>query len=173
MTLPTEQKLFSRVSPEPNSGCWLWTGPISNSGYGSWGGRLVHRLSYEIFNGPIAQKKVVRHKCDVKLCANPNHLVIGLQLDNVNDHIERAGHWRKRNTHCKRGHLYQNQALRGPRICWACKLINAEKTRSRKNQGLHLQPTCSVTDCTNPVWIPSRKLCRAHYKKWWRQNKEN
>ena len=27
-------RLFSKVIPEPNSGCWLWTGFVGSRGYG-------------------------------------------------------------------------------------------------------------------------------------------
>ena len=42
--------------PEPNSGCWLWTGYIHNQGYGFFYYRgqknlLAHRVSYEFYIG--------------------------------------------------------------------------------------------------------------------------
>lgn len=50
---------------------------------------MVHRLAYELWIGPILEGRVVRHKCDNPPCINPDHLLEGLQSDNVNDMIER------------------------------------------------------------------------------------
>ncbi len=76
------------------SGCWNWTGKPSTIGYGqfSWAGYVApaHRHSYLEFNGPIADNLVVRHKCDNKLCCNPDHLELGTQRDNIRDYLERG-----------------------------------------------------------------------------------
>lgn len=72
-----------------SSGCWIWTGRQNAQGYGSAAHdglkMTAHRLSYEYFNGPIPQGLVVRHKCDVRLCVNPDHLDIGTRADNNRD----------------------------------------------------------------------------------------
>lgn len=31
------ERFMSHVSPEPNSGCWLWAGCVSKYGYGRFG----------------------------------------------------------------------------------------------------------------------------------------
>jgi len=90
--------------PEPNSGCWLWLGTVhSKSGYGGTSdrpnGRKVlsaHRASREAFNGRrIPTGMVVRHTCDVKLCVNPAHLILGRQRDNILDAVKRDLHRHK------------------------------------------------------------------------------
>lgn len=72
------------ISPEPNSGCWLWTGSLNNEGYGQVNinkkTTSAHRVSA---NAPL--DKVVMHKCDVRCCVNPDHLVLGTQRDNIWD----------------------------------------------------------------------------------------
>ena len=90
--------------PEPNSGCWLWLGTIhSKTGYGGTSdkrtGRKIltaHRASWEAFNGrPVPEAMVVRHRCDVKSCVNPEHLLLGSQRDNIIDAVKRDLHKHK------------------------------------------------------------------------------
>jgi hypothetical protein len=46
----TAEVLLSRASPEPNTGCWLWTGGERGKGYGAFplGGRVIgaHRAAW-------------------------------------------------------------------------------------------------------------------------------
>lgn len=72
------ERFMKHVTPEPNSGCWLWTGPYHLKGYGhfSIGGKCVmaHRFSYEAERGAIPTGLVLDHLCEVKECVNPAHL---------------------------------------------------------------------------------------------------
>jgi hypothetical protein len=83
----------ARHTPEPNCGCWLWTGHVNRAGYGviDRGGRKLgaHRVSYEMNKGQIPHGLVVRHTCDVPSCVNPDHLLIGTQADNIQDAVKR------------------------------------------------------------------------------------
>jgi hypothetical protein len=90
----------SRYIPEPNSGCWLWTGYADKDGYGIYctGSRQAktrkyikaHRLSYELFCAPVPEGKIVCHKCDNPSCVNPEHLFVGTWQDNVSDMVAKG-----------------------------------------------------------------------------------
>lgn len=81
--------------PVPESGCWIWIGNYIGNGYGSVPGErrgvkiLAHRLSYEIHKGPIPQGLLICHKCDTRLCVNPDHLYAGTDKDNARDRQSR------------------------------------------------------------------------------------
>lgn len=88
--------LLSGSIPEPNSGCWLWMKNVSGNGYGRLEtsrhrGWLAHRLSAVALGGmSISGGMCVLHKCDVRVCVNPSHLMVGTQKDNVAD-MDRKG----------------------------------------------------------------------------------
>lgn len=51
---------------------------------------LSHRIAYMISkNTEIPRNKLIRHKCDNNKCINPEHLLIGTNMENTNDMIER------------------------------------------------------------------------------------
>lgn len=50
----------------------------------------MHRFIYEIKYGKITNGLIVRHKCDNRLCINPEHLELGTKKDNAWDCISRG-----------------------------------------------------------------------------------
>jgi hypothetical protein len=76
--------------------CWLWTGAILATGYGSIriNSKAVraHRAAYEMVNGPIPKGTLLRHTCDNRRCVKPDHLLLGSHKDNTADAIERGQH---------------------------------------------------------------------------------
>lgn len=84
----TKERFLEKIKKDPITGCWEWTASKRN-GYGRIGvdGKHLsaHRLSYQLFVGPIKSGLVICHKCDNPGCVNPDHIFIGTQSDNMTD----------------------------------------------------------------------------------------
>ena len=95
---PLSVRFWSKV--QKTDGCWLWTSSCNSNGYGqisSGRGNLrplaVHRVSWELHNGPIPEDKWVLHTCDVRNCVRPDHLYLGTVLENNRDIVNRGRHY--------------------------------------------------------------------------------
>lgn len=94
----TQEYLEAHTHPEPNTGCWLWSGSVNRGGYGKVircdSGRrrefLAHRIAWAARHGAIPAGLMVRHRCDTPLCVNPGHLLLGTAADNARDRDERG-----------------------------------------------------------------------------------
>lgn len=73
------------------NGCWNVTSHKTSLGYPVYKQERVHRYMYKKYHGEIPEGMVVRHKCDNKMCCNPEHFELGTQLDNAHDFIFRQG----------------------------------------------------------------------------------
>jgi hypothetical protein len=84
----------SLVSPEPTSGCWLWTNKPDHEGYGRFNFRgslwRPHRVAWTLYRGEIPAGAYVLHRCDNRGCVNPGHLFLGTHLDNVRDMLAKG-----------------------------------------------------------------------------------
>ena len=98
-----EERFWRQVEVKGEDECWNWKAKSKIKGYGviGRGGRLApkvlaHRLSWELANGPVPENKdehhgnVIMHKCDNRLCVNPNHLTLGTQAENVRDMLTKG-----------------------------------------------------------------------------------
>ena len=90
-----EERLWRNCIPEPNSGCWIWMGSLGKFGYGQImmpGGkpRRAHRISYQVYKGPIPKELDVMHSCDIRCCINPDHLSVGTRKQNMEDALKRG-----------------------------------------------------------------------------------
>ena len=90
----------------------------------------VHRVSYELFIGPIPADREVHHTCNVRSCVNPDHLRLVTRRTHVHLTPGCVGYRNGRKTHCPAGHAYtpdnispSNLAKRGQRQCLTCNRI--------------------------------------------------
>lgn len=93
LTDPLE-RFNEKFEPEPNTGCWLWTGYSIDGRYGDFwlNGENVkaHRVAYSMFVGEIPAGMYVLHRCDQPFCVNPKHLRLGSLRDNTQDMMSKG-----------------------------------------------------------------------------------
>lgn len=142
------ERFHERVSPEPNSGCWLWLGYTDSDGYGRLSvsrpirtQRGAHQISFELFVGPIPPGFELDHLCRVRCCVNPAHLRLLTHVDNAARTTvgRRANRPRNTGTHCRNGHEFTaaNTYISpgGCRYCRTCnRLAVARALRTREDR---------------------------------------
>lgn len=131
---PLKERLLNRIAIS-DTGCWLWVGYLDKYGYGSLGvprciaGKVknvrAHRLSYELFKGPLLQGKYIDHLCKQRACINPDHLELVTPGENVMRSTKTFQAINAAKTHCKNGHPLSGQNLYlmrlGHRSCRTCR----------------------------------------------------
>lgn len=147
--LPTRslrERFEDKYTPEPNTGCWLWTAYCRTDGYGEInrgrqgeGTALAHRVSYEIHVGEIPEDLEIDHLCRVRSCVNPSHLepvtryVNIMRGDNPGVQVKRA----QATTHCPQGHEYTTENTHIARTARGytnrmCRTCQRERMRARR-----------------------------------------
>lgn len=130
------ERTANRISVSPD-GCWLWTRPLNNRGYGciTVGGtsKVAHRFVYELLCGSIPDGLTLDHLCSVRHCVNPSHL----EPCSIRENILRApSSHAARNaakTHCLRGHEFNDKNTRVNREGWrVCRVCQREAAALRK-----------------------------------------
>lgn len=133
-----EDRFFEKVSPEPNTGCWLWTGADNGCGYGTMTmghdrRAYAHRLAYELFVGPVPDGLHLDHLCRVRCCVNPSHLEPVTNRENARR--GNVGSHQSSKTHCIRGHAFDEHGYRnnkGNRQCRLCTRMRQKSSDERK-----------------------------------------
>jgi hypothetical protein len=78
-----QQRLYDMTFQQDDTGCWIWHGQVSNSGYGrvmevqdDRSTKMVsaQTASYHAFIGPVPEGHLVKQHCGNRLCINPAHL---------------------------------------------------------------------------------------------------
>ena len=152
-----KQRFDEKWIPEPNTGCWLWTGAeqpprgSSVSGYGLMNlsrvyGRnyFAHQVAMHVYKGyPLdmtsrPSKYVWDHLCRVRACVNPDHIELVTHQTNILRGEGLAATAIKQ-THCKHGHELSGDNVRivykphKQRLCRACRRrISSEWSRKKR-----------------------------------------
>ena len=84
----TKEDIWKFIDKNYEKFCWVWIGGTFSGRYGRffYDGKpfLAHRFIYSMFNDDMSDELMVMHKCNNKLCCNPNHLTQGSNSDNQN-----------------------------------------------------------------------------------------
>ncbi|MDX3235676.1 HNH endonuclease signature motif containing protein [Streptomyces sp. ME03-5709C] len=121
---PAAERLLDKVTPGWG-GCWIYTGHIhKNTGYGTFTvsakrTTTAHRISYELFVGPVTKGVHVDHRCHNQAtdcpggrtcihrrCINPLHLEAVTGRENLLRSSLTVAGANARKTHCPNGHEY-------------------------------------------------------------------
>ncbi len=125
---PIRERLARHMFIDPD-GCWIWIGHRFTNGYGAIGfnrprrSRLAHRVSYELFRGPIPEGLTLDHLCRVPECINPEHLEPVTMRENILRGTSPSATAAFRST-CLHGHPWTEantyRAKDGSRSCRTC-----------------------------------------------------
>lgn len=100
-------KVEKAIIREEFGECWVWTGSVTEKGYGKFyvgktadgrkETRLAHRVSFEHFKQELIRPGyIVDHECSHKGCVRPDHLVQVSNIRNLKLASERRP-WKRRN----------------------------------------------------------------------------
>lgn len=91
--MPT--RFWARVDKRGPDECWPWLGHLNQHGYGMCAGRGLiadnaHRWAWRLARGEIPAGLWVLHRCDNRVCVNPDHLWLGTAKDNTQDMLAKG-----------------------------------------------------------------------------------
>lgn len=145
-TKPPLWRFTQKYQPNPETGCWDWTAHVGKWGYGDFrrgpglDNQPAHRWSFEYFVRPLQLGEQVHHKCENKVCVNPEHLE-AVTLDEHNLLHDKPWGLNKAKVRCKRGHLLSGRNLyvsaSGSRACKECqrqRSVDAKKRRRERGE---------------------------------------
>lgn len=178
MTL--HDRVYNNISPEPNSGCWLWMGAGKTDAKGverpaiQVGNRFlrVARVIYEMEYGPIPESMLVCHRCDMPQCVNPDHLFLGTTRDNHNDMTRKGRAWWQK---MDDGELRSLMQKRQRQQADAGKIARGERCGSAKltssavrNIRLHLAEGCTQRALAREFGVDKSTIGSIAAGKTWR-----
>lgn len=141
------------VTPRPD--CMIWTA-ATDRGYGriflDGTAKRVHRVAWEMANGPIPDGLTIDHLCRVRACCNTGHMELVTGSENTRRaapyrpnllRFNPRGRGRKSprvsriDTHCRNGHEYtpENTGVRSDgtgRQCLTCRRANREREKAAR-----------------------------------------
>ena len=134
------QSWARRISVDPTTGCWVWSGYRDKHGYGrvTVNGKsgLLHRYMWTVVIGPIPERTHLHHRCERPSCCNPQHLaaIPVTEHRRIHDYSGISAAWERRRKidRCKHGHPYtpENTRLKTDkrgythRACRTCERLN-------------------------------------------------
>lgn len=139
------ERLLSKV--ELKDGCWEWTGGKIPRGYGHMNityapkmhrHEYTHRLSYELFVGPIPEGMCIDHLCRNPSCCKPSHLEVVTFRENIARRVQTNWNGRARRRRIQVGDT-----------CLYGHLIEGENVYIDKSYGDH-RVRCRI--CVSAVW---------------------
>lgn len=140
--LSTEEKFRLKFAENRETGCWDWTASRFSDGYGEFRmdgkTRGAHRVSYELFIGPIPPGLTLDHLCRNRACVNPEHLEPVTHQENVLRGVSPAA-FHARKTHCANGHPFNEENttyLARRRKCRLCDRVYQRRYRERRRNRL-------------------------------------
>ncbi len=161
--LSTKERFEKYFIPEPNTGCWLWTGSLTSTGYGQIGlgsktdgtrkPHKAHRVAYELYVGKIPHGMGVLHRCDTPLCVNPQHLFLGTQKDNSQDMGRKGRSAVQRHPEIVRGEANGRAVLTEPYV---------QEIRRLKREGF------GPTDIAHKIGQSFSAICGVYYGATWK-----
>ena len=132
--LSVDQRFESYIDRTP--GCWIWTGPRNQDGYGrfhfrsgdKWATRVAHRISFEKAGGVVPNGLMLDHLCRNPSCVNPDHLEPVTNVENM-----RRG-WYGRSL-CIHGHPLDGlNTTTGHRRCKTCHRLDERRRRAERSR---------------------------------------
>jgi HNH endonuclease len=127
---PLLDRFMEKWTPDPSTGCWVWTAGLKSGGYASigiGGGRRGvisgHQAAWLLFRGEIPRGLELDHLCRNTACVNPDHLEAVTHVENMRRGAVNGGALWKPKTHCSKRHPMTPENIGfylGTRYCRQC-----------------------------------------------------